>query len=403
MRNLMIGFYALLLALATGCASRPEGVLTPIAADVRSPSTPTVTMLVATSRKSSGDPATLFTGERSPTLSFTDIAFSIPPDHTPGTVQWPRKLPPDPGRDFAVVRANGLSTPEARTWLHTHNKNGHVLVFVHGFNNRYEDAVFRFGQIVHDSEADATPVLFTWPSRASVFDYNYDKESTNFSRTALEQTLRALVDDRTVKDVTVLAHSMGTWLAMESLRQMALRDGGVSAKIDNVVLASPDLDVDVFARQWTELGNRKPRFTIFVSQDDRALAVSRLISGGVQRVGAINPAAEPYRTKLEQAGIIAIDLTKIKTEDSLHHGKFAESPEIVQLIGSRLVAGQPLTESDIGLGEGIGAIVAGTVGAVGKVAATTVSAPISLVEGKTRSSRSSDIGTILESDTTEQP
>jgi esterase/lipase superfamily enzyme len=33
-----------------------------------------------------------------------------------------------------------------------------VLVFVHGFNNRFEDAVYRFAQIVHDTRADVVPV-----------------------------------------------------------------------------------------------------------------------------------------------------------------------------------------------------------------------------------------------------
>ncbi|TGV43277.1 alpha/beta hydrolase, partial [Mesorhizobium sp. M2D.F.Ca.ET.160.01.1.1] len=92
-------------------------------------------------------------------------------------------------------------------------------------------------QFIHDSRAKVVPILFTWPSRASVLGYNYDKESTNFSRTAFERTLKALADDRDVTDVTVMAHSMGTWLAMESLRQMALEDGRVSPKIRNVILA----------------------------------------------------------------------------------------------------------------------------------------------------------------------
>ncbi|MER2534846.1 MAG: alpha/beta hydrolase, partial [Rhizobiaceae bacterium] len=254
--------------------------------------------------------------------------------------------------------------------------------FVHGFNNRYEDSVFRFSQIVHDSGAAVTPILFTWPSRARVVDYNYDKESTNFSRTALEQTLEALVEERGVTEITVMAHSMGTWLAMESLRQMGIRRGGVPAKIKDVMLASPDLDVDVFTRQWNELGDHKPHFTIFVSRDDRALALSRLISGGVQRVGAINPAEEPYRSRLEEAGIVAIDLTKVKSGDRLHHGKFAESPQIVQAIGSRLMNGQTLTDERIGLGDRIGTAVGGTIGTVGVIAGTAVSAPVKVIEGQ---------------------
>ncbi|ABR62598.1 alpha/beta fold hydrolase [Sinorhizobium medicae] len=370
------------LVLLAGCGGHAKGVMAPVA--LAQPSaTSQVDMLVATTREPSGDAATLFSGERSPTLSMTDVAVSIPPDsrRKPGTVQWPRKLPPNPETDFAVTRVRKLaSNDEARDWFQVHNEGGHVLLFVHGFNNRYEDAVFRLAQIVHDSGAQATPILFTWPSRARLFDYNYDKESTNYSRTALEDTLRTLASAPRVKDITILAHSMGTWLTMESLRQMGIRDGGIAPKIENVILASPDIDLDVFAKQWVDMGKARPKFTIFVSQDDRALAVSRLISGDVSRLGAIDPTAEPYRTQLETAGITAIDLTKVQTDDGLHHGKFAESPEIVQLIGQRIIKGQTLTDSDISLGEGITAVVAGTAKNVGTVAAATITAPVTIIE-----------------------
>ncbi|MER8563225.1 alpha/beta hydrolase [Mesorhizobium sp. M0578] len=388
----------LCLLTLTACGSGPQGVLAPISVTQVSPAASDVTMLVATSRKPSGNPATLFTGERSPTLSLTDLTISIPPNRVSGTVEWPKKLPPNPQKEFAVVAAKNLSIPQAGDWLHSHNSNGHVLVFVHGFNNRYEDSVFRFAQFVHDSGAKVTPILFTWPSRASVLDYNYDKESTTFSRTAFERTLKALANDRTVTDITVMAHSMGTWLAMEALRQMALQDGRVSPKIRNVILASPDLDVDVFGRQWTELGPEKPKFTIMISRDDRALAISRLISGDVDRVGQIDPSKEPYKSKLQAAGITVIDLTNVKTDDRLNHSKFAESPEIVALLGAQLASGQIMTDSRVGLGDGLGMVIAGTVGTVGKVAATTVSAPIAIVEGKENAPAPDQLGTILRHD-----
>lgn len=357
--------------------------MAPVAETAPVPGTSTVDMLVATTRVPSGDPNTLFSGERSARPFLTDIAVSIPPDKNrkAGSVQWPKKLPPNPATDFAVTRVEQLPSVESgEAWFRAHNKNGHVMVFVHGFNNRYEDAVFRFAQIVHDSDAQVTPILFTWPSRARVFDYNYDKESTNYSRTGLERLLRAIEAEKGVTDITILAHSMGTWLAMESLRQMAIRDGGkLGPKIQNVVLASPDIDIDVFARQWSDMGERKPNFTIFVSQDDRALALSRFISGDVQRLGQINPSDEPYRAQFEKAGITVVDLTKVQTGDRLNHGKFAESPQIVQLIGERLVNGQTLTDSDVSLGEGITAIVAGTAGGIGRIAATTVATPVDLL------------------------
>ncbi|TBZ57234.1 alpha/beta hydrolase [Rhizobium leguminosarum bv. viciae] len=388
----MIGF----LPALTGCG-HPSGVMQPVALTAATPRTAQVDMLVATTRQPSGDPTTLFNGERSPKPSMTDVAVSIPPKREAGTVQWPQRLPPNPATDFAVTRVKQIDTiPEGRAWFRQHIQGGHALVFIHGFNNKYEDSVFRLAQIVHDSGMQATPILFTWPSRAQLTGYEYDKESTNYSRTALEQSLRVLAADPAVKDITILAHSMGTWLAMESLRQMGIRDGHVNAKIHNVILASPDIDIQVFAKQYVEMGEPKPKFTIFVSQDDRALAASSFITGNVSRLGAIDPSKEPYRSRLEKAGITAIDLTKVKTEDSLHHGKFAESPEIVQLIGQRLMTGQTLTDSNISLGQGVAAVVGGTARTVGTVAGAAVAAPLTIVEQPMR--KRQPTGTEVEDD-----
>ncbi|RFC00357.1 esterase [Rhizobium leguminosarum bv. trifolii] len=370
---------ALFLLLAS--CGHPGGVMTPVSSSSATPPTSRVEMLVATTREPSGNPATLFNGERSSKPHLTQISISIPAKREAGTVQWPKRLPPDPATDFAVTNVQQIDTvAQGRVWFRQHVNGGHALVFIHGFNNTYEDSVFRLAQIVHDSRMQATPVLFTWPSRAEITAYQYDKESTNYSRTALEQALRTLAADPNVKDITIMAHSMGTWLAMESLRQMGIRDGHVNSKIHNVILASPDIDIQVFAKQFVEMGEPRPKFTIFVSQDDKALAVSSFITGRVSRLGAINPTEEPYRSKLERAGITAIDLTKVKTNDRLNHGKFAESPEIVQLIGQRLMTGQTLTDSRVTLGQGITAVVGGTVTNIGTVAATAVAVPVAIIE-----------------------
>lgn len=137
---------------------------------------------------------------------------------------------------------------------------------------------------------------------------------------------------------------------------------------------------------------------IFVSQDDRALALSSFISGDVSRLGAIDPSKEPYRTDLEKSGITAIDLTKVETDDGLHHGKFAESPEIVQLIGQRLIKGQTLTDSNISVGTGVAAVVAGTARNVGNVAATTLSAPVNIIENPRPTKKRQVVGDTLTED-----
>jgi len=374
----------LLLVLAA-CAGRPIGVMEPT--NHVANGTTKVELIAATTRAPAEDKAILFTGERGTGLMIDAVTISIPPDgqREIGQVQWPKRLPADPQKDFTTVAVDPIGDEkEGEAWLKTHvPKSRRVLVFVHGFNNLYEEAVYRFAQIVHDSKADVVPVVFTWPSRGSLFDYNYDKESTNYSRDALEDLLTQIARNPAVGEVTVMAHSMGTWLAVEALRQMAIRNGRIDPKISNVILAAPDLDVDVFGQQYQSIAGKAPHFTLFVSRDDRALTLSKRISGNVERLGHIDPSTEPYRSQLEAAGITVLDLTKLKSGDPLNHGKFAESPEVVRLIGDRLIAGQAVTDSAAGLGESLGAVAIGA-GTVGQAASTVISAPISIFDPRTR-------------------
>jgi esterase/lipase superfamily enzyme len=354
--------------------------------------------MVVTTRSPTAEPGKLFSGERASAISLTDIRVSIPPDQARevGEVQWPKRLPADPAKEFSTLSVTTTNREDARAWFRREARGRrHVLLFVHGFNNTYEDAVYRFAQIVHDSRAEAVPVLFTWPSRGSVLAYNYDRESTNYSRDALEETLQSLAKAPEVEDVSVLAHSMGTFLAMEALRQMAIRNGRIAPKIRNVVLAAPDIDVDVFRQQLGAMGPpaQRPRFTVFTSTDDRALKISSRIAGAVPRLGAIDPKSEPYASEFTAGKIDAFDLTDIETADRLRHGRYA-SAAVVQAIGGRLVAGQEITASDLSLGERVGQLATGVASGAGGAVGAIVSAPIAIVDPRSRRSYRDQIGNV---------
>lgn len=376
--------FAIALSLIlSACATHPGNVLAPVAETA--PDASKVDMLVATTREPVSDPGTLFSGERATAISMTNIVVSVPPDKNRkiGEIQWPSRLPGDPAKDFVTLKTEELAS-ESRvlTWLkRNRGPKKRVLVYVHGFNNTYSDAVYRFAQIAHDARTGAAPVLFTWPSRASMFDYVYDKESTNFSRFALEELLRQAAKSPDVSEVTVLAHSMGSWLAVEALRGMAMRDKGISPKIRNVVLASPDIDVDVFRRQLIEMGPKRPQFTIFASRRDRALAVSKWVSGDVDRVGAAD--LRPYTPELKQLGITIVDTTDIKAGDPLAHNTFADNPEMVQLLGQRL-SGQSLDTGNVSLADRVGVTALGTVRVVGSTAGAAMTAPVAIVSPAAR-------------------
>jgi len=381
-----------------GCAS-PHGFLEPVAATA--PGTSQVEMVVATTRTRADSPAEMFSGGRNVAPSFADIIVSIPPDGSRkiGDVQWPQQIPGNPATDFVTLKADIIDRPQAIATFSRLVKNApkrQVLVFVHGFNNRFEDAVFRFAQFIHDSRANVTPVLFTWPSKGSVFAYGYDRESANYSRDSLEDLLRWLSKNPQVGEVTVLAHSMGNWVTLEALRQMAIRDGKIAPKIRNVILAAPDVDFDVALEQIGTMGPQKPNFTLFVSENDRALAASQKV-WGAPRLGEINPDIEPYKSDLASDKINVIDLTTFHSGDSLNHGTFAENPEIVELIGRSIDSGQTLTESRVGLGERIVQATTGAAASVGQAASLVVTAPVAVVDPVTREHFGDEIDVLTQS------
>ncbi|MCX5581702.1 alpha/beta hydrolase [Kaistia terrae] len=385
-----------LVGLLAGCGGRPKDVLLPVAVSAPIPGSTTVDMAVATTRQRSTVPGQMFTGERARAIDFANIVVSIPPDSVrkKGDVQWPKKLPGNPATDFVTVKAEDMNLAQARAWFNKRIKatpKRQALVFIHGFNNKFEDAVYRFAQIVHDSDSDVVPILFTWPSRGSVLAYGYDRESNNYSRDALELLLKALADDPNVDEVSILAHSMGNWVTLEALRQMAIRDKRVAPKIKNVMLAAPDVDVDVFRRQMADIGANGPSVTLFVSQDDRALKVSRRVWGNVERLGQINVAQEPFATEMQQDKITVIDLTKLHTDDKLNHAKFAASPEVVQLIGARLAEGQTMTDSKTAFGDRLVAATTGAAATVGTAAGLIVTAPVAIIDPDTRDTYNSQI------------
>ena len=386
---------ALGLVLA-GCGGHPSGLMRPVAS--AAPDATTVPLLLATTRRAArDDPGELFTGERSRRVSYGRLDVSIPASHAVGAIEWPDRAPGDPGRSFVVTRAEAFDREAFRRALRERlasTGERSVVVFVHGFNNRFDETVFRFAQIMKDSGTHGVPVLFTWPSRGRLLAYPYDRESATYSRVALEQVLSDIVAEPRVKDAAVLAHSMGNWVALEALRQQAIRAGRVSPKISNVMLAAPDVDIDVARTQLLDLGPQHPRITLFVSQDDRALAASEIFWGGSARLGAIDPDAEPYRTALERASINVVDLTKLNSGDSLNHGKFASAPAVVQSIGARLAAGQTI-DKEVGVGGAVGAVVLGTVRTVGATATAAVAAPLAIVDPDTRDDLGEHLRSVL--------
>ena len=356
MTRLLTCATVVLVGCCGGCSNRPsQGVLLPVAERVEGASR--VSILAATTRApSKADPGEMFGSERAETTSFAGVTVSVPPDavRKVGDIQWPATPPGDPHRDFVTVSADYLDKRSFETALAAAVRqagHGKVLVFVHGFNTRFDDAIYRFAQIAHDSKAQAVFVLFTWPSRGEIAlrAYTYDRDSATYSRDALEELLDTIARQGSVTDVTVLAHSMGNWLTLETLRSLSIRGKRIGDKIKTVMLVAPDVDVDIFRTQIQRIAAPRPRFELFVSQDDKALALSQFIWGGVPRLGEVDPTQEPYRSEFDRQKMIVFDLTKLRTfNDDAHDRAFEDITSVSAMIRKRLHEGQQIVETPSG-------------------------------------------------------
>ena len=87
---------------------------------------------------------------------------------------------------------------------------------------------------------------------------------------------------------------------------------------------------------------------------------------------------------IEEDKLSVINMTRFPSHDVFNHGKYAEDPRVVELIGRRLAAGQVLTDHRVGLGARIMQATAGAAGTVGHAAGLAISAPVSIVDPETR-------------------
>jgi esterase/lipase superfamily enzyme len=343
----------------------------------------TVQIYVATTREASAEPV-YFSGERGPRLSFARLDITVPRGHRPGELELPDSGPGDPAKHFTATYIQKLDLAPAvsdvrKELMRRPASQRDVLVFVHGYNTNFADAVYRFAQIVYDSGFKGVPVLFTWPSRGQLLAYPYDRESAYYSRDFLELNLRAIARDLGTSRMDILAHSMGTLLTLETLRQASIRgDGDFGGKLRDVMLAAPDVDLDVFKMQMRQI--RRP-MTVFISADDRALDFSRRFAGDKKRLGAVSAKDTEIVAELEKLGVRLIDLSEVSSSDSLNHAKFASSPKVVQMIGERLRQDKGVGFSGPRFGDRIGDIAGGVVGTVGSTVGLVVTAPIQIISG----------------------
>lgn len=326
-----IAVLALVSACSRGEFKFAEALPSPVQADVA-----TQEEIYVASQRERGEGLSTFGKERQPEMGYYKGVFSIPKDRQKGRIQWP-KGKPKAAKHFMIIDRTIYDhiTPFKNDVIKDAGEFSEVLVFVHGYNTNAAEATYRLAQIVKDFNVPIPAVSYAWPSSGTYRGYVYDRDSAAFARDGLEELLRDLTTG-TGKRVILVGHSMGGYLVMETLRQMAIRDNrDMRRRISEVALLSPDIDQDLFEAQLDRIGRLPKAFSVYAAKQDSALRLSSILTGKDHRLGNNLEDLDALRAR----GINVVDQSQLDRGAQSNHTITMTSPTsilaIIDLIEKR--------------------------------------------------------------------
>jgi esterase/lipase superfamily enzyme/nucleoid DNA-binding protein len=241
------------------------------------------------------DASDYYGSDRGSGLRFGMCAVTVPKDHRIGQLEspsiWKLEFREDPAKHVVLKEVTPLPPEDFYAQLKSgigESGRKEALVFVHGFNVTFEDAVRRTAQIAYDLKFDGAPVCYSWPSKGtlSLAGYRYDATNIQWTAAHLEQFLADIAARSGAQAIHLIAHSMGNQALTAALDNIArgMRAGAPPA-FTEVMLTAPDIDADVFVQLAAEFKAAAERVTLYASSNDKALKISKQYHGDYARAG----------------------------------------------------------------------------------------------------------------------
>ena len=163
-----------------------------------------------------------------------------------------------------------------------------LLIVLHGFREGYESALRKTAFLGHVLDINAPLLLFDWPGDqgSGLRPYRRARDVAKASGAELARTMQLVVRDVQPEQVWILANSMGAQVVVDafSVLYQDKEFADLDREIAHVVLTAPDVDHQQFDQQFKgELSALARHLTVYVSSNDRALLVSRLVNRGRRR------------------------------------------------------------------------------------------------------------------------
>lgn len=255
------------------------------------------TVYFATDRqyRSRIDPVEMFSGERASRgkMTYGKCEVSIPvAAHQKGVLESPLlRLLTDPTKHIvlrsAKVMGKGSFFDELKEQLALGSKSSEhgddLLVFIHGFNVTFEEAARRTAQVAYDLRFPGVPAFYSWPSNGELLGYVSDREDVEWSVPHLVDFLEDIVKRAGARRIHLIAHSMGHEGLLRALHLIALKRGSGRPLFDNVVMAAPDFDAEIFSDQLApQIKGLSRQWTLYASDKDTALNISARLRSAVR-------------------------------------------------------------------------------------------------------------------------
>jgi esterase/lipase superfamily enzyme len=274
-------------------------------------------------------PGPQYGGRHGEVVEMGTCEVSIPAIHQPGQLEGPSilrlELKEDPLKHVVLQRVERQEPNQFFAELRSDLAGGEdsILIFIHGYNVTFEDAARRTAQMAYDLKFKGAPMFYSWPSQGNWYRYREDEKHVELAVPHIRKFLLDVAKRSQARSIHLIAHSMGNRALTAALREMEIEAGEQGALFNQVVLAAPDINADIFKKTIAPAITRKAeRVTLYASSNDLALAASRVFNAGGPRAG--DTSAGPVVV----AGIETIDVSGVDTS-LLGHSYYGSNESVL--------------------------------------------------------------------------
>jgi pimeloyl-ACP methyl ester carboxylesterase len=217
----------------------------------------------------------------------------------------------------ALDRAEALRQVRAMVAASPHRA---LLILVHGFRTDFDSALRGTAFLAHILDIDAPVMVFDWPADQgdSLGGYRRARRVADESAAELAEALKLAAREIRPDRLWLVANSLGAQVAVEAVRRLHGEGGPLGGPIlDELVLTAPDVDRASFDGGLKgKLAALVGRTTVYVSSNDRALLVSRVVNRAARlgestlrkssAAAAPEPAPDPSDESEEVEAVLAL-------------------------------------------------------------------------------------------------